>query len=145
MPEFERAGVTLAIENHDRFTTATLIEILRDVGSPRLGICFDTANSIGCLESAEHVLDVLGPYGVNLHIKDFQIMRPPRNLGFIVEDRPAGQGRLDLLTLLRRVRDFDHDMNAIVELWPPLESTVKVAAEMEDRESVEYLRGLIAK
>ena len=59
MPAFERAGVCLAVENHDRFPAATLAAILDQVGSQCVGICLDTANSIGCLENLETVLGAL--------------------------------------------------------------------------------------
>ena len=49
-PHSKRAGVCLAIENHDRFPCATLAEILDRLDSPCAGICLDTANSLGCLE-----------------------------------------------------------------------------------------------
>ena len=41
IPEFERANVCLAIENHDRFTSGTLRDILQRVGSDYVGICLD--------------------------------------------------------------------------------------------------------
>ena len=60
MPEFEAANVTLAIENHDRFQVATLLEIFRQVESERLGICLDTVNSFGALEGPEVVVERVG-------------------------------------------------------------------------------------
>src|SRR5579864_6839144 len=47
MADFEEAGVTLAIENHDRFKAHTLVEILNQIDSPNIGICLDTVNSFG--------------------------------------------------------------------------------------------------
>src|SRR5205823_922316 len=69
-PEFKRAGVCLAVENHDRFRAAPLAEIFERVGSPAVGLCLDTANSIGCVENVETLLRVLGRWVVNLHVKD---------------------------------------------------------------------------
>nr|MDQ3398215.1 sugar phosphate isomerase/epimerase [Deinococcota bacterium] len=46
MKAFERAGVHLAIENHDRFTADTLARIVARLGSPYAGICLDVINSI---------------------------------------------------------------------------------------------------
>jgi sugar phosphate isomerase/epimerase len=146
LPAFEGAGVTLAIENHDRFPSATLAEILDRLDSPCTGICLDTANSLGCLENIETVLEVLGPRTVNLHIKDFEIFRPPHQKGFIIEGRPAGQGRLDIPRLLARLRALGRDPNAILELWPPPAADNATAAAKEAiwaEESVRYLRRLI--
>jgi sugar phosphate isomerase/epimerase len=146
LPAFERAGVSLAIENHDRFRCATLVEILDRLDSPCAGICLDTANSLGCLESVETVVDVLGPRTVNLHIKDFEIFRPRHQKGFIIEGRPAGRGRLNIPQLLARLRALGRDPNAILELWPSPEPDSAAAAATEAAwaaESVSYLRQLI--
>lgn len=146
IPPFERAGVTLAIENHDRFESRVLLDVIERVGSRRLGVCFDTANSIGCLESADRVLSALGPHIVNVHIKDYALFRPPHNKGFVVEGRPAGQGALDIPRLLNRVRGFGRDPNVIVELWPPPQKTLQESIALERRwaeESIAYLRKLI--
>jgi sugar phosphate isomerase/epimerase len=146
LPAFESAGVNLAIENHDRFRSATLAQILDRLDSPCAGICLDTANSLGCVEDSETVLEVLGPRTVNLHIKDYEIFRPRHRKGFIVEGRPAGRGRLDIPRLLDRLRTLGRDPNAILELWPPPESDSAAAAANEAiwaAESVSYLRRLI--
>jgi len=49
IPEFEQAGVCLAIENHDRFKAKTLVEIIERIGSDYVGICLDTVNSFAAL------------------------------------------------------------------------------------------------
>jgi sugar phosphate isomerase/epimerase len=146
MPAFEEAGVTLAIENHDRFKAMTLLKIIERIGSDHVGICLDTSNSLGCLEGVEHVVKVLGPHVVNLHIKDVRVSRPPHHKGFIVEGCPAGQGQLDIPDLLVRLRLANREPNAIVELWPAPEPDLAAAIAKEDawaRQSVAYLRPLI--
>jgi 3-oxoisoapionate decarboxylase len=146
MPEFERARVTLAIENHDRFKVRTVIDILQQVNSPRIGICLDTVNSFGAGEGPEIVVKVLGPQVVNLHIKDFSIRRHHHMLGFEVEGTAAGQGMLDVPWLLAQLRQYGRDCNAILETWPPPEAGVVQTIAKEDRwarESIQYLRTLI--
>lgn len=144
--EFEQSGVKLAIENHDRFKATMLLDLLVQIGSDQVGICFDTANSIGCLEGPELVLQVIGQRLFNLHIKDFCVFRPPHNKGFVVEGRPAGQGQLDIAALLTQVEQLSADTNAILELWLPPQESLKASIQMEDRwanESIEFLRQLI--
>jgi sugar phosphate isomerase/epimerase len=146
MPAFERAGVGLAVENHDRFRGAALAEILDRVDSPRLGVCLDTANSIGCLEDLGDVMKAVGDRVVNLHIKDYQVARPPHQKGFVVEGRAAGEGQLDVPWLLAELRARGRDPNAIVELWPPPEPTAAGSVAKEDAwaaRSVQYLRRFI--
>jgi sugar phosphate isomerase/epimerase len=146
IPEFERAGVCLAIENHDRFKAKTLAGIVERVGSQYVGICLDTVNSFGALEGPEVVLEALGPMVVNLHVKDFAIFRASHLMGFTVEGRPAGQGRLNVPWLLEVLSGLGLDPNAILELWTPPEETLSATIEKEDAwavASVEYLRSLI--
>jgi len=146
MPEFERAGVCLAIENHDRFTAGAFARMLKRVDSDCVGICLDTVNSFGALEGPQVVVDTLGPWTVNLHVKDFAIFRASHLMGFTIEGRPAGQGRLDVPWLIGRLRDLGRDPNAILELWTPPENTLSATIAKERtwaKTSVEYLHKLI--
>lgn len=146
MPAFERAGVVLAIENHDRFPARTLVSILERIGSESAGVCLDTVNSFGALEGPDAVIEALAPWTVNLHVKDFTISRVPHQAGFTIEGRPAGQGRLDVPQLLARLRALGRDPNAIVELWIPPQETLSETIALEARwaaESVAYLRQFI--
>ena len=146
VPEFERAEVCLAIENHDRFKAKTLAEIVKRVGSAYVGICLDTVNSFGALEGPEVVLEALGPLVVNLHVKDFTIFRASHLMGFTVEGRPAGQGKLNVPWLLEELAGLSLDPNAILELWTPPKETLDATIAKEDTwavESLGYLRTLI--
>jgi sugar phosphate isomerase/epimerase len=143
MPYFERLGICLAIENHDRFRAAILVDILDRVESPKVGICLDTANSIGCVENLDTLVAVLGARTVNLHLKDHCIFRPSHHNGFVVEGRPAGRGQLDVPRLLSSIRILGRDPNVILELWTPPEATPAETVAKEEawaRESVGYLR-----
>lgn len=141
--DFERAGITLAIENHDRYTAATYVRILERVSSDHVGICLDTVNSFGALEGPSVVLDMLAPWTVNLHVKDFEIFRPDHLMGFTIEGRPAGQGRLDVPWLLETMRNLGRDPSVILELWTPPEESLAETIAKEDAwatSSVAYLR-----
>ena len=107
-----------------------LVDMLKRIDSPSVGICLDTANSLSCLETPQQVVETLGPWTVNLHIKDFQYVRPTHHKGFLVEGRPAGQGQLDIPAILASLRQTGRAMNAIVELWPPPEATIAASIAM---------------
>jgi len=148
LPEFSRAGVCLAIENHDRFRAVALRDIIDRCASQSIGICLDTANSLGCGEDLHTVLQTLGPHVVNLHLKDFRPRRLAHQKGFVIEGCPAGQGLVDVPRLLADLRSHQRDPNMILELWPPPETTIEESIAKEEawaRESIRYLRTLIAE
>lgn len=150
--DFIHAGVCLAIENHDRFQTPALADLVRRLGTHWVGICLDTVNSFGALEGPQVVVDALGPLTVNLHFKDFTVFRANHMMGFTIEGRPAGQGKLNAHWLLSELTRYGRDCNTILELWtPPMlaptpEETIDATINKERRwaeESVAYLRNLI--
>src|SRR4029453_5082387 len=99
----------------------------------RVGICLDTANSIGALEGPEVVVETLGPYVSCLHLKDFAVTRFPHLQGFTVEGRPLGGGMLDVRWLRWRLKAFGREFNAIVEQWVPPEATNEETIRKERR------------
>lgn len=146
--EFESAGVTLAIENHDRFRATELREIVEKAGSLAVGICLDTANSLGCGESIDTVLARVADFVVNLHVKDFSVRRLPHKKGFVVEGAPAGQGLLDIPAVIKYLQRCGRDFNVILEQWPAPEATPEQSVEKEKRwaeDSLGYLRPLVTK
>lgn len=141
-------GLVLGIENHDRFPARTLRRILTEVGSDRVGICLDTANSLGAGEGVETVVRELGPFTVNLHLKDFRIMRVPHLMGFTIEGRPAGGGMLDIPALLRDLAPFGRCATAVLELWTPPEPQLADTLAQEAAwavRSIDYLRPLFSR
>ena len=144
--KFEKAGVVIAIENHDRFTAPVFAQMIEEIGSSHVGICLDTVNSFGALEGPALVADALSRYVVNLHIKDFDIRRADYSLGFVIEGTPAGQGRLDIPRLLEKLDRTGRDFNAILELWTPPEDDIQATIAKEEAwatQSIEYLRQII--
>ena len=146
LPRFERAGVVLAIENHDRFKARDLLGIVESLDSPFVGVCLDTVNSFGALEGPEVIVKTLAPYVVNLHIKDFKVRREDHNMGFRIVGAPAGQGNLDIPWLVDALRTTGRGTDAVLELLPSPEHSVgetirKEAAWLE--QSQRYLEGLV--
>lgn len=146
LPALAAAGITLAVENHDRFKVQTLADILTALDHPNVGICLDTVNSFGSLEGPEVVLATLGRFVVNLHVKEFIIRRVDHNMGFVITGAPAGQGMLDVPRLLDRLHGEGCTFNAIIETWlaPSATMAATVAQELDQvRQSVTYLRQYI--
>lgn len=136
-------GITLAIENHDRFKAQVLADIITTLDHPRVGICLDTVNSFGALEGTDVVVKTLAPYVVNLHVKEFVVQRMPHNMGFVVTGAPVGQGMLDIPHIMQQLQAHGRTFNAIIETWlSPAESMAATIAQERDmvRQSVAYMR-----
>jgi 3-oxoisoapionate decarboxylase len=147
LPEFARHGVVLALENYERLPSAELAGLVQGLNSPWVGICLDTVNSLGSLEAPGYTIRTLAPYTVNVHVKDFDIVRVPHMMGFEVVGRPAGQGRLDLRSLTEQVRAHGRDPNLIIEQWPPLLGSLEETIAHEAawaQAGLEYLKSYVA-
>jgi sugar phosphate isomerase/epimerase len=140
---YRTRGLQLAIENHDRFTSRQLLDVVNTLGN-WTGICLDTVNSLGALEPPEHVVAALGPRAINVHLKDFTIQRHRHALGFEVIGTPLGQGRLDVPALLAALDSWGQARTAILELWTPLEESLDLTIAKEDSWAVASLAHLRA-
>ena len=121
-------GLALGLENHDRFKASEFRQIIDAVDAPNVGVCLDTANSLGAGEGLETIVEALGPVTFNLHIKDFEVKRLPHLMGFTVTGCPAGTGLVNVPWLLKKLQEFGRCETAILEQWttpePELEKTI---------------------
>ena len=141
----DKYNITLALENHDRLKANEYAAIIKSVNRPNVGICLDTVNSMGAGESIETIIDTLLPYTVNLHIKDFGIARLPHKQGFIIDGRIAGEGLLDISSLLEKVKACNRCHTCIVEQWvvPEKDYVDTILKEkLWAEKSIHYLKAL---
>jgi sugar phosphate isomerase/epimerase len=89
----ERAGVTIALENHKDWTAAELAALIREYSSERLRVCVDTGNNLSLLEDPYEVIETLAPLAVSTHIKDMALDRHAD--GFLLAETPLRAGILD--------------------------------------------------
>jgi len=147
VPELARRSIVLALENHDRFPARTYARMIERIGSPHVGICLDTVNSLGAGDGFDTVLDALAPHTVNLHVKDYTVTRASHKMGFVVEGTPAGKGMLPLISLIALLTGYGRCASAIIELWTPpdasLDATLRREAAWAD-ESVAHLAACLA-
>jgi 3-oxoisoapionate decarboxylase len=120
LPQLIAQSCTLAIENHDRLSAKTLAEIVEAIGSDFVGICLDTANSIGAGEGLETVLRHLAKHTVCLHLKDIQMRRVSHLMGFDVFGCEPGTGVIDFAATLAQMTN--RCQSVILEQWPPEKS-----------------------
>ncbi len=143
LPELERSGVTLCLENYEGLSVATLAELVRGLDTPLVRVCLDSLNSLGRSEGYETVVSSLAPLTGNLHVKDYSIGRVDHRLGFTVAGTPAGEGNLPITNLVTRVPP---GVTAVLELWTPWQGSIEATVGEEARwarSSVDFLRGLI--
>jgi sugar phosphate isomerase/epimerase len=146
LPAFETANVAIALENHDEHSSKELSAFLERIGSPLVGVCLDTVNSFAALEPPETVVRQLAPYTLNLHVKDFDVVRFGHELGFSIVGRPAGRGRLDIAWIAGHLKERGRDPNAILELWTPFTDTLEKTIALEEEwteQSITYLRSVL--
>jgi sugar phosphate isomerase/epimerase len=143
LPDFERAGVAIALENNEAHTVSEYAWLVREMASPSLGICMDTANSLGRPETLDRVVAELAPYTIVLHVKDYDIHRIDTRMGFHVVGRPAGDGKVDFPLVFGALKMHKRSPSIILEHWPPfaesIEKTIQLEEEWVER-SLAFLR-----
>jgi 3-oxoisoapionate decarboxylase len=65
-------GITIAIENHQDFTSKELVNFCVETG-PNVGIVFDTANTFPVAESPLDFTRTIAPHVRYLHLKDYRV------------------------------------------------------------------------
>ncbi|MGH9325685.1 MAG: sugar phosphate isomerase/epimerase family protein [Terriglobia bacterium] len=149
LPELERQDLRLALENNEAFSAAEFSGLIRRIASPHVGICLDTANSLGRPETLETVVQHLAEYTIMLHAKDYDIRRIDTRMGFSVVGRPAGDGRVDFGWVLSELRRRGRTrISVIVEHWPPFAETIEETVRIEEQwlaRSVRFLRSEMSR
>jgi sugar phosphate isomerase/epimerase len=144
-PHLRHSGVRLGMEN-SLVRARDMSDALSAVNSEYLGVTLDTVNSLAIPEGTEEVAEALAGWTCCLHVKDFAVLRQWHMMGFLVEGRPAGQGQLNVPKLLQLLSSAGARCNAILELWPPPQDSLRETLALEQRwaeESVTYLRSFI--
>jgi sugar phosphate isomerase/epimerase len=147
IPLLEREGVKLGLET-GKIPAKELAWALDEVKSPQLGVVLDMANSLAISEGWRYVTEILAPYTICLHHKEFIVQRVWYMMGFTVEGRPAGTGQVDTPWLLDTLDRAGAHYNVILEVWPPEQPTIEQSIALEDkwvRESISYLRQFIVE
>ena len=140
LPLYEKAGVVLALENHDFYPAAWIGDLVECFKGSVLGVCLDPVNNLGQGESEQEVLCRLAPLTVNFHCKDYTIRRKPSTLGFDIEGVPLGQGMLDLD---RAQRLLPEGLSWIIELWTPWQGNSASTLSLESRWAGESVKTLL--
>ncbi len=143
LPEFKASGVKIAVETYEQVPTSRILDVIRGVDSPYLGICSDPANTVAALEMPSEVIDAVAPYVLNMHIKDFAFSRKDGWVGFTYAGVPLGEGLLDYDYMAGKFQPKERKINQIVEHWLPWQDTEAETIRLENQwtqHSIEFLR-----
>ena len=145
LPDFEKAGVILVLENYEAYTGLEYLELMQRINHQNIRMCIDLANALGRMEGPLYFMDLLASYCGSFHFKDVDIIRSTNLLGFSVIGKPAGQGSIPLKMAMSKLKSYGLFPSVIIELWPPLLDTIEGTIEMENKwakQSVDYLKSL---
>lgn len=101
-PIVEKQEIRMAIENHKDLQAPDLVDLIRKLDSPFVGVCLDTGNNIALLETPEQTVELLAPHTFTTHIKDMGVEEYPE--GFLLAEVPLGTGFLDLAKIVAACR-----------------------------------------
>lgn len=141
LPFCRRHDITLAIENYFDLPAQQLASFMLRVHDERVGVCLDTANSTGFLERPLETAEILAPYVVSMHLKDFVVTKPTQ--GYRISGAPLGQGWLDAPAVLDILACTGRPFTVLLELWVDRAETHEATVRREDdwvRQSVAYAR-----
>ena len=151
----EAKGMVLAIENHFELSPDNLVRLVEGFGSPNLGMCLDSLNSVKFLAGYRETCRALSPLAVSVHVKDVRLNRfkdlvqdedryqlsastkkeilDKFNTGFYISGCPLGKGVVDLPWMIREIARHGHDPDIFVESWMDPRPTLKetLAAEKD--------------
>lgn len=110
-------GIKLAIENHIDFTAKEILQLIEEVGSPHLGVNFDTGNFARLLDDPIKGMELLAKHTLTTHIKDLRI-NPTAAVDdwFFFSTTPVGEGFIDNLKLARLLKKANYQGFLAMEL-----------------------------
>jgi len=113
-PEYEAAGISLAIENHEDLTASQVVDLIERIDSPAVGAVYDSGNSMPFYQDPVEEARLLAPYARTTHIKDHLLVRTdegPWSVG-----TPFGRGRIPLPEIVEVLRGAPHLERLMVQM-----------------------------
>ena len=123
----ERAGVNLALENHQDLASEELLWLCESIASQRFGITLDTGSTLATAEKPVDFTRRVAPYVKNVHVKDYQIYMYDE--GYRLVRCPLGQGVVDFPTLLKIFSESCPEVTMSIELGALEARLVRVLAD----------------
>jgi sugar phosphate isomerase/epimerase len=136
--------IKMAVENHIDFTGAEILQLLEEVGSPYLGLNFDTGNFARLLDDPVKAMKKLAPYTLATHIKDLKV-NPQAAVDdwYFFSTAPVGDGFIDNIALARMLKDAGYQGFLAMEL-DFLHPDYQADEDAAVAQSVDVLRKIVA-
>ena len=113
-PEYEDAGVALAVENHEDLTAAEVVDLIQRIDSPAVGAVYDSGNSIPFYQDPVEEARLLAPYVRTTHIKDHIVVRSDDVVWSV--GTPLGAGRIPLPDIVDVLRNAPNITRLMVQV-----------------------------
>ena len=110
-PKAADQGIMIAIENHQDFTSAELVEFCGM--APGVGITYDTGNSFPVAEAPLDFTRNVAPYVRHLHLKDYNVQFTPE--GFRLVRCAIGDGAVPFAEVFDILGQHHETMTAVLE------------------------------
>ncbi len=137
-------NIKMAIENHIDFNSDEILQILENVGSPYLGINFDTGNFVRVLDDPVKAARKLGKHVLATHVKDVKVLESvPADSWYFFSSVPVGKGLVDVKGVASALNEAGFEGCLALEI----DSLHPDYAGMEDQvvqESVAQLKAVVA-
>ena len=105
------AGLMIAIENHQDFTSAELVEFCEMTSG--VGITYDTGNSFPVAESPNQFTKTVAPHVIHLQLKDYRVQFT--NEGFRLVRCTIGEGAVPFDELFKEIGKHQNQLTAVLE------------------------------
>lgn len=123
----ERAGVNLAVENHQDLASEELLWLCESIGSQRFGITLDTGSTLATAEEPVDFAKRVAPHVKNVHLKDYQVYMYSE--GYRLVRCPLGQGVVNFPALFKIFAETCPQVTMSIELGALEARHVRVLAD----------------
>ncbi len=109
--------IQMAVENHIDFTADEILQLIDAVGSPYLGVNFDTGNFLRLLDDPIKGMEKLAPHVYATHIKDLKVQKGiAADEWFFFSCAPVGDGVVNNQKLAQLLKDAGYRGFLAVEI-----------------------------
>jgi sugar phosphate isomerase/epimerase len=112
-PMAAQHGLTIAIENHQDFTSKELVHFCVETG-PNVGIVYDTANSFPVAESPLDFTRVIAPHVRYMHLKDYNVQFTDE--GYRLIRCASGDGAVPFKEIVEVLAQHHESLPAAIEI-----------------------------